>query len=200
MTRDGLPNRFGRFVFENAQAERVAAGDMSAVWEFIEQNRTYLTRWARAFVRNRFWFVPRGYYEVDELLNQIFVDFLLYPLESEKTIGKGIFSSFFMIGCGGYGHYRKDKYATVSLDAPASIASRSGDVESGATIGELLASREPTPYAALERMEHVKEIAPKFFAELGKVCGKNGREAFRDVVEEVFFGFTFEEIESYAKR
>lgn len=134
-----------------------------------------------------------------EYLNQVFVDFPQYSLDNEKTIGKSIFSSFFMIGCGGYGKYRKDKYAAVSLDAPLYVSSRSGERESGATIGELLASQEPTPYEVLERKEYMKEIAPKMFAGLEKACGKNGCEVFRDVVEEVFFGLTFEEVERHVR-
>lgn len=200
MTKDGQENRFGRFVFEDEQAERVKAGDYSAVWEFIEDNRKFLTSWARKFLYVRLYFLPQGYYEVDELLNQIFVDFPQYPLDNEKTVATGIFRSWFQIGNGGYRCWKKSAYAYISLDAPVDVSSRSGDRESGATIGELLASREPTPYEAIARKEYIKEIAPKMFAELGKVCGKNGAEAFRDVVEEVFFGFTFEEIESYAKR
>lgn len=200
MTKQGEPNRFGHFVFTDEQAERVAAGDMSAVWEFIEDNRKFLTNWARKFLRNRFWFLPRGYYEEDELLNQIFVDFHLYCLDSEKSIGISIFRSFIKIGCGGYAYYYKDKLAFTSLDAPVSVSSRNGETESGATIGELLASREPTPYEVLARKEHIKEVAPRFFVELGKVCGKNGGDAFRDVIEEVFFGMTFEEVKRYAKR
>lgn len=199
MTKDKTPNRFGRFIFEDEQAERVAAGDMSAVWEFLEDNRQYLTRWARKFLSVRLWFLPQGYYEVDELLNQVYIDFSQYPLDNEKTVATGIFRSWFRIGYGGYKGSEKSANAYISLDASLDVSSRSGDRESGATIGELLASREPTPYEALESKEYVKEIAPKMFAELGKVCGKNGREAFRDVVEEVFYGFTFEEIERYAK-
>lgn len=199
MTKDGKQNRFGRFIFSDEQAERVAAGDYTAVWEFLEDNRKYLTGWAHTFIRNRFVLMPSGYYEADEMLNQVFVDFPLYPLESEKSIAIGIFRSWLQIDCGGYRCYRKSKIASISLDTPVDIASRSGDTESGATIGELLASRELTPYERIERREHVKEIAPKFFAELGRICGKNGREAFRDIVEEVFYGFRFEEIERYAK-
>ena len=43
MTKDGKENRFGRFVFTDEQAERAEAGDHSVIWEFIEDNRGYLT-------------------------------------------------------------------------------------------------------------------------------------------------------------
>ena len=58
MTRDGKENCFGRFIFEDEQAERIAAGDYSAVWEFMEDNRDFLTGWARKFLRVRFFFLP----------------------------------------------------------------------------------------------------------------------------------------------
>ena len=199
MTRDGKENCFGRFIFDEEQAARIAAGDYSPVWEFIEDNREFLKGWARKFLRVRFFFLPYGFYEVDELLNQIFVDFPHYVADCEKAIFKGIFQSFFNIGFGGFLRRNRSVCVTISLDAPCEISSRAGETESGATIGELLASREPTPYEAIAQKEHIKEIAPRFFAEIGKVCGKNGREAFRDVIEEVFFGLTFEEVERYAK-
>lgn len=199
MTKDGKENRFGRFIFEDEQAERIAAGDYSAVWEFIENNRIFLTGWARKFLRVRFFFLPYGFYEVDEMINQIFVDFPHYNAACEKDIFKGIFRSFFQVGYGGYLRNRKSVNAYISLDKSCGISSRTGETESGATIGELLASREPTPYEAIAQKEHIKEIAPRFFAEIGKICGKNGREAFRDVIEEVFFGLTFEDVERYAK-
>ena len=47
MTREGKENRFGIFILDDSQVERVQSGDMSAVWEFIEQNRRFLTAWAR---------------------------------------------------------------------------------------------------------------------------------------------------------
>lgn len=200
MTRDGKENCFGRFIFEDEQAERIAAGDYSAVWEFMEDNRDFLTGWARKFLRVRFFFLPKGFYEADELFNQIYVDFPHYNADCEKAIFKGIFRSFFHIGYGGYLRNRQSIGTYISLDAPCEISRRAGETEGGATIGELLASQELTPGEEMERREHVKEIAPRFFAEIGKICGKNGREAFRDVIEEVFFGLTFEEVERYAKK
>ena len=199
MTRDGKENCFGRFIFDEEQAARIAAGDYSAVWEFIEDNREFLTGWARKFLRVRFFFLPYGFYEVDELLNQIFVDFPHYVADCEKAIFKGIFQSFFNIGFGGFLRRNRSVCVTISLDERTGISRRGGDQEEGYTIAELL-HNEPTPYEVLEQKEHIKEIAPRFFAEIGKVCGKNGREAFRDVIEEVFFGLTFEEVERYARR
>ncbi len=200
MTKDGKENRFGRFIFEDKQAERIAAGDYSAVWEFMEDNGDFLRGWARKFVRNQFYFLPCGFYEADELFNQVAVDFPHYHADCDTAIFKGIFRSFFHIGYGGFLRKRRSASANISLDEPIGISNRSGETESGATIGELLAIREPTPCAVLAQKEHIKEIAPRFFAEIGKICGKNGAEAFRDVIEEVFFGMTFEEVESYAKR
>lgn len=199
MTRDGKENRFGRFIFEDEQAERIAAGDYSAVWEFIEDNRDFLTGWARKFLRVRFFSLPRGFYEVDELLNQIYVDFPHYNAEGDIAIFKGIFRSFFNIGFGGFLRRGRSVRVSISLDKPITNFSRDGATESGATIGELLASRNPTPCEEIERKEYIKEVAPRFFAEIGKICGKNGSEAFHDVIEEVFFGLSFEEVERYAK-
>lgn len=198
MTRDGEENRFGFLVLDDEQAERMQAGDMSAVWEFIEQNRLFLTRWARKFIRVRLAYMPQGYYEVDELLNQIYVDFPYYNIENRKMLCVSIFRSFFFISGGGLSGKRKIREnKEISLDAPRGITSRSGDSENGDALSALLPSREPTPYEALERREHIQEIAPHFFSEIGKVCGKNG-ETFREVIEEVFFGMSFEEVQAYA--
>lgn len=200
MTKDGKENRWGKFYFTDEQADRAMAGDTSVAWEFVQDNYTYLYRWARKFVRNRFWYMPRGYYEAEELVNQVYVDFPLYNLLTEKSLAISIWRSYMWVGCGGFARYDRNVHPRLSLDAPCGITSRSGDSEDGDTLGNLLPSREPTPYEVLAMKEHIQEIAPRFFAELGKVCGKNGGEPFRDIVEEVFFGLSFEEVKRYAKR
>lgn len=224
MTKDGQENRFGRFLFEDEQAERVKAGDMSAVWEFIEDNRKFLTAWARKYIRNRFYYMPQGYYEADDLLNQIYVDFPLYRLENEKAIFSSIARSFARISCGGYsGRTLVRKNKEISLDAPSEISERSGERNEGSTLSDILPSREPTPFAALERKEHVQEIAPRYFREIGRLfkadeTGSDGgatfgemlaekygstagtENSFQTVIEEVFFGYSFEEIKAYAER
>ena len=173
---------------------------MTAAWEFIEDNRGFLTRWAKKFIRINLAYMPDGYYEADELLDQVYIDLPLYRLDNHNGLRKGIFNSFYGISCGGCSHYYKQrKHYESSLDAPLSVSGRSGDSEDGGTLKDLLPSPEPTPYEVLAAKEHVKEIAPRYFAEIGKVCGKNGGEVFRDIIEAVFFGFTFEEVERYAK-
>ncbi len=220
MTREGEPNVFGRFTFTAEQARRVKAGDMTAAWEFIEDNRKFLTNWARRFIRINLAFMPDGYYEADELLNQIFVDFPLYRLESEKGLISGIYRSFRGISCGGYARSRYRMGYEKSIDAPLAVSERSGDIENGDTMKDLLPSREPTPSAALEAKEHVKEIAPRYFRELGRIfkkkksaggatvgemlAAKNGERAiacsaFETVIEQIFFGYSFEEIRRYAE-
>lgn len=191
MTRAGEENRFGKFILDDEQAERITAGNMSAVWEFIEQNRDFLTCWARKFIRVRLAYMPEGFYEVDELLNQIYVDFPFFKVDDRKSLCVSIFSSFFRISCGGLtGRYIRENKET-SLDKSF------GGEDNAGTLHDLLSGREPTPYEALERKEHIKEIAPRFFSEIGKVCGKNG-ETFRDVIEEVFFGMSLDEVKGYA--
>lgn len=200
MTREGKENRFGRFVFEDEQTERVKAGDNSAVWEFIEDNRKFLTAWARKFIRARLGYMGKGFYEVDEFINQIYVDFPLYRVNNEKALFCEIFGSFLGISCGGYRNRRNArKDREESLEAPLSVSRRSGDKEDGGGLRDLLPSCEPTPYEVIERREHIKEIAPLFFSEIGRACGKNG-ERFRDIIEEVFFGMSFEEVQGYARK
>ena len=228
MTKQGEPNRFGRFVFTDEQAERVAAGDMSAVWEFIEDNRKHLECWAQKFIRNHLSFLPQdmhgSFYKSDELLNQIFVDFPFYKLENEETLGKSIYCSFLGISCGGSRwSWKHRQNCETSFDAPAGVHRRSGETEEAGTLKDLLPSMELIPSEVVERKEHVEEIAPHYFYEIGRLFKheKEEREsgatigellnyqssrhykqvnAFQDVIEEVFFGYTFEEIKAYATK
>lgn len=223
MTKDGKENRFGRFIFTDEQAERVQAGDRSVIWEFIEDNYKYLYRWARRFIRNRLYFLPCGYVEAEEMINQIYVDFPLYSPESEKTLGSGIFNSFMGITCGGIlRNWTARHNKEISVDATLSVSKRSGERAEGNTLKDLLPSREPPPDEVIEKREHVREIAPRYFYEIGRLFEQNGTELesgatvgemlaynemkrkrrgeFQDVIEEVFFGYTFEEVEDYAKR
>lgn len=214
MTKNGEANRFGRFIFADEQAERVHAGDMSAVWEFIEDNFKYLMCWAKKYIRNELSFMPEdmygSFYQPEELINQIFVDFPFYKLDSEKSLGISIFCSFKGISCGGYKRSWHAQRQEVSLEQPY------GEEKDGDTLKDLLPSRELIPSEELIRHEHVKEIAPHYFQEIGKLFRSDGNgatvgellaynqskqaSAFQDVIEEVFFGYTYEEIEAYAKR
>jgi len=218
MTKDGQANRFGRFIFADEQAERVGAGDLSAVWEFLEDNRKYLTCWAKKYLRNHLFYLPQDmygqFYKPEELLNQIYVDFPYYKLENDKTLGVSIHCSFRGITSGGYKRsWYGRRYDEISLDTPLSVSERSGNKEEEGTLLDLLPSREPTPEAALIQQEHVKEIAPRYYNELGRIVSgasvgellayneekrKQQQSAFQDVIEEVFFGYKFEEIKSYA--
>ncbi len=224
MTKDGKENRFGRFVFEDGQAERVAAGDYSAVWEFMEDNGKYLLNWARKFVRTRLSFLPEdrhgSFYKPEELINQIYVDFPFYTLESEKTLANGVWRSFRGITCGGFLRFWKARHnRETSFDAPLTVSERNGEKTDGNTLKDLLPSREPPPDEVIEKREHVEEVAPRFYHEIGRLFGENGTEsggatvgeliafqagrqasAFQDVIEEVFYGYTFEEVQAYARR
>lgn len=225
MTKDGKVNRFGRFIFEDEQVERARAGDYSVIWEFIEDNHKYIWNWARKFVRTRLSFFPAdrhgSFYKPEELINQIYVDFPYYTLESEKTIGNGIWRSFRGITCGGFLRFWKARQSKeMSLDAPFTVSERGGDKEEGNALKDILPSREPSPDAILERQEHVQEVAPRYFHEIGRLFEQSGAEsdsgatigeilahsagrqvsAFQDIIEEVFFGYTFEEVKGYARR
>ncbi len=218
MTKDGKENRFGRFVFTDEQAERAEAGDHSVIWEFIEDNRGYLTGWAKKFIRRKLDFLPRGYIEADEMLNQIYVDFPFYNLESGNSLRISIHRSYIGITCGGIlrsgtNHGRRIE---TSIDAPQSVSVRSGDVSDGSTLKDLLPSGEPTPLQVLENKEHMQELMPHYFREIGRIFKQDGgatvgellefaekgeaKNGFQDVIEEVFFGYTFDEVKEYAKR
>ena len=228
MTKDGKENRFGRFIFEDGQAERAEAGDHSVIWEFIEDNYKYLLNWARKFVRTRLSFLPEdrhgSFYKPEELINQIYVDFPFYTFESEKTLANGVWRSFRGITCGGFLRFWKARHNNeTSFEAPLTVSERSGEKADGNTLKDLLPSREPPPDAILEKREHVREVAPRYFREIGRLFEQNGTEsdggatigeilaynanrqerqvsAFQDVIEEVFFGYTFEEVKAYARR
>lgn len=217
MTKDGTANRFGRFIFTDEQAERAEAGDRSVIWEFIEDNRDYLTGWAKKFIRNKLYFLPCGYVEADEMLNQIYVDFPFYKLESEKTLGIGVLFTFRGITSGGIlKRFKRRQGVEISLDAPLRVFERSGDVSDGSTLRDILPSGEPTPLQAIERKEYIQEIAPRYFHEIGRIFKRDGgatvgellefaengeaKDGFQDVIEEIFYGYSFEEVKEYAKR
>ena len=150
MTREGEPNVYGIYIFTPEQARRIKAGDMTAAWEFIEDNRGFLTRWAKKFIRINLAYMPDGYYEADELLDQVYIDLPLYRLDNHNGLRKGIFNSFYGISCGGCSHYYKQrKHYESSLDAPLSVSGRSGDSEDGGTLKDLLPSRKGNRAAVL---------------------------------------------------
>lgn len=219
MTKDGKENRFGRFIFEDEQAERVAAGDYSAVWEFMKDNGHFIFCCARSFIFKRLLRFPSNFYDAQEYVQQIYVDFITYDLTGERSIVMGIYGSFYRLMYGG----KHEIISRISLDAPARIYARNGDQEEGATLGELLPSCDPLPFDVIANLEHVKKIAPRIFLQLadvfqidlhhmnegnGATIGdiirvKQGRksslEEFREVVEEIFHGMTFEEVAAYAQ-
>ena len=226
MTKDGKQNRFGRFVLDDEQAERITAGDMSAVWEFIEQNRRFLTALAHSWVYKHLAFIPNdihgSFYKPEELLNQIYVDFPLYKLESEHELFNSIFRSFRGISCGGYLKKHKARQdIEISLEAPLTVSARNGDKSDGSTLKDLLPSLDPLPFDVIANTEHVKKIAPRIFLQLadvfhidlehmseerGATVGDNVRhkagerlslEQFQEVIEEIFFGMSFEEVQAY---
>lgn len=224
MTKDGKYNEYGKFIFTREQAERVAAGDMSAAWEFLEDNRKFLTCWARKFWRNHYQFIPKdihGYfYKAEELINQIAVDFAFYRMEDEESLLRSISRSFRGFTCGGYCGRNARGCGELSLDAPLTVSQRSGDTEAGDALKDILPSGYPPPDIILERAETVRELAPRYFHEIGKLfqseresgatigemlAAQNGEATataspFQDVIEEVFFGYTFEEVKHYAIR
>lgn len=225
MTRDGKENRFAWITLDDEQAERIAAGEMSAVGEFIEQNRKKFTRMAQKILRNYTNVIPANEYEADDCINQICVDFALYDFTDGRTLAFSIFRSFIAIAHGGYAgkqyaYQGSKKIQPLSLDAPVGISERSGEREDGARLSDILPSREPSPYEVVAEREHIKEIAPHFYREIRRLFGgggehvggatvgeilasKNGEEArdpLRDIIEEIFFGFSFEEVKAYATR
>ena len=223
MTKEGKENRFAWLTLDEEQAERIAAGDMSAVGEFIEQNRKKLTGMARKMLRNYTNVIPANEYEADDCIDQICVDFPYYDFTDGRTLAFCIFRSFVGVAHGGYsaGIYAKRKREQpLSLDAPLDISERSGEKEDGASLSDLLPSREPSPYEVVAEREHIEEIAPHFYHEIKRLFGgngaqdggatigeilaaKNGGEAcnpFRDIIEEIFFGLSYEEVKAYATR
>ena len=68
----------------------------------------------------------------------------------------------------------------------------------------------------LENKEHMQELMPHYFREIGRIFKQDGgatvgellefaekgeaKNGFQDVIEEVFFGYTFDEVKEYAKR
>ena len=161
MTRDGKENRFDWLTLDDEQAERIAAGDVAAVGEFIEQNRKKLAGMARKILRNYTNVIPANEYEVDDCINQICVDFPYYDFTDGRTLAFSIFRSFIGIAHGGYsaGIYAKRKREQpLSLDAPLAISERSGEKEDGKSLADLLPSREPSPYEAVaERRKRGRE-------------------------------------------
>lgn len=223
MTTTGEKNRYFPFKLTEECAARMAAGEMTALASFVEENRSFLTRWARKILRNYTNVIPAGQYEEADCINQMFVDFSFYDYSNGEMLIRSIFRSYIGIAYGGFKRtvYGKSDYRTQSLDAPMSVSGRSGDKSDGDELGSILPSRDPIPSEVLERKEHVQEIAPYIFHEVGRIFGHDQRrkfqdeatigemlaaqkgeeapyDAFRDVIEEVFFGLTFEEVRRYA--
>lgn len=223
MTRDGKENRFAWLTLDDAQAERIAVGDVAAVGEFIEQNRKKLTGMARRVLRNYPNVIPANEYEVDDCINQICVDFPYYDFTDGRTLAFSIFRSFIGIAHGGYRKnlFGRANFRTLSLDKPASVSQRSGDTEDGETLGERMQSNEPTPYEIVAEREHVEEIAPRFYYEIKRLFGGDDEKSdgatvgeilaaregekppydpFCDVIEEIFKGYLFEQVRAMARR
>lgn len=197
---------------------RMAAGEMSALFEFVESNIKFLTGWAVKVLRNYTNVVPANEYEAGDCINQIFVDFIYYDFSDVFHLLCSIFRSFVGVASGGISKSiwcKLRNQQPISLDTPLNISQRSGDKKESCTLGEMLASDEPSPLEVIETDEHIKEIAPRYFNELGRIFGVDtsgatigellafkGKEfsGFRDVVEEVFRGYTFEEVRTYARQ
>ncbi len=220
MTKDRKENRFGPFIYEEEQAERVAAGDYSAVWEFMEDNGKFIFACARSFIFNRFSRCPSNFYDAQEYVQQIYVDFITYDLTDARTIIKGIYQSFYRLTYGG----KHEVVPRISLDTPVRGSKGNGNYFERSTLGAFLPSPDPLPFDVIANKEHVKKIAPRIFLQLADVFqidlnhmnerngatigdiirSKQGRkssfEEFREVVEEIFYGMTFEEVATYAQK
>ncbi len=217
MTTDGKPNIYGNVVLDVEQVERIKAGDSATCWAFVEQNHRFFYCWARKFISThaeRF-----RNYEIAEFVGQIFVDCQYYKYDDAKSIRCSIYHSFQLIEAGGYlakGSIRGE----IILDSPLRTYSRSGEMQDGVTIGEMIVSREPTPDIIIEAQEHIEEIAPRFYREIKreiyrhedtneatigellrfqKGFEQSRSERFQNIIEDVFFGLTFEEVQEYAK-
>ena len=179
MTRDGKENRFAWLTLDDEQAERIAAGDVAAVGEFIEQNRKKLTGMARRILRNYTNVIPANEYEVDDCINQICVDFTYYDFTDGRTLAFSIFRSFIGIAHGGYtaGIYSKSKkQQPLSLDVPIGVSERSGEKEDGKSLADLLPSREPSPYEMVAQKEHSRRSRRIF---IGRSSGCSEETGYR---------------------
>lgn len=209
------------FSMTDELAARMAAHEMEACADFVEQNRKFLAGWARKMLRDHTNVIPANEYEEGDCIDQIFVDFVYYDYSGAKMLVRSIWRSFIGVAHGGYGarvYARSKKEQALSLDAPIEISARSGEKDSGASIADVIPSREPSPYEVVAEREHVEEIAPHFYHEIKRLFGndpeeqggatigeilaaKSGGKAgdpIRDIIEEIFFGLSYEEVKAYA--
>ena len=219
MTRD----KWEPFIMTNGLAERMVAHEMAACAEFVEKNRKFLTGWARKMLRNYTNVIPAGQYEEGDCINQIFVDFIYYDYSNAEMLVRSIWRSYIGIAYGGFKRvvFGRSDYRTQSLDAKIGIFSRSGDKADGDGLENLLQSNEPTPYEVVAEREHIEEIAPRFYHEIKQFFGGDSEEQrgatvgeikaaqqgenppydpFRDMIEEIFKGYLFEQVRAMARR
>ncbi len=199
MGTDGKENQFEGWTLDEEQADEIKKGNPLAIWAFILQNYAFLRNWARKFIRNSKYL---RCYQVDEFINQIFVDCPYYNFSDGGTVRKSVFVTFRRTDRGGYLKEYRSAVPKIWLDAPAPLSSKG---ESGATIGELLASREPTPEQRCMQREQVEECIPRMYSELKRIyieqANKRARtreQQFTEILEYIFPGMTFEEVERYA--
>lgn len=214
MTRD----KWEPFIMTNMLAERMAAHEMAACAEFVEQNRKFLTGFARKMLRNFTNVIPAGQYEEGDCIDQIFVDFVYFDYSNAEMLMRSIWRSYIGIAYGGFKRvvFGRSDYRALSLDATIGISSRSGDKADGDELGNLLKSNEPTPYEMVEEREHVEEITPHFYHEIkrffggghedqggatvGEILAAKEGNAFRDMIEDIFQGYLFEQVRAMARR
>lgn len=192
---------FGNFIITEEQAARIHSGDVNSAWEFIQNNRDQLMNWARSFIRNQICFLPVGFAEPDDLIDQVFLELSDYDLDRLPLVYCIQFSFFHAVGLkNGYVHKQ-----LIPLDAPINISSRSGETIESTTLGNLLASKEPSPTDILEQEEHLLEVLPLIYGRVESYLKTRKRsketyeEELREIIEAIFVGMTLEEVQEYAK-
>lgn len=192
------------FVIEEGQIELIKQSDKNAMAKFIIENERFLRGWAFNFLALRKLRRNSCFYEIDDLVNQLFVDMPLFNFANKKALFVSVTRSFLGVPFGGYRFSNKRDISVSSFDDFVKGSSRTGERIEGSRYGEFVASSDLSPLEVIEQEEHCNEVLLSVFNQLQDVSlSRTSKKRFKELlnlVEYIFPNYTFEEVCVYARR
>lgn len=180
---------------------RIRNGDTAAVSKVFNDNYDFIYHMARKYYWTQRKFAGYYLYEIGDLVNQVFEDFIYYRWQNALTLYLDIKLSFSFIGQGGYRHRkRKSPKFCISLDTPVQK-----DEADGATLGDFIESAELSAYDLIVQKEDALNSMGIIFNTVKKTFEKlNISEKRREMytaytLETIFRGYTYERIKCHVK-
>lgn len=188
-------NDFRQWKITPEQISRIKNGEVQAMTEVFTDNYDRIKKMACKF----YWLKKKlGYqffYEIDDLVNQVFADMQYYYYRNALSMFMDIKASFLRIGIGGFkvGYHKNTK--SISLDTP--IKPNEND---SPTIGDFLASNLPDPLEQMIKeedeinsMEKIVQTVVKTFARV-KISQRRREIYTAEIIEDIFRGYTYETV------